>query len=449
MDIILFPKTMKHSAKWLILRTAVASLITAVLAISATVIVIATAAMAISKVATTGTGCETYSGSAADAYYQRLIINAPAFANPPVVDFSHDDNQRAIMQLRYRMFTIAECNMDIRSYYGPWAIEDFKNIGDIRPIGPTMLINPGDVYNATIVNLLPSNATDLPDKTEDLRMFSQNNNGEKPAHEIFGGHGGKSTRSGYVPPETTMPEPNIPHDFNVTNLHTHGWHVSPADNSDNVLIAIPPKSEQDKFNLDHIYHQTIYLPSDHIAGTFWYHPHKHGSTTIQVGSGMAGALKVVDGSKGLGAIPAIAKAEDHLFVFQQVGYDSNGLIEDYSNLQEGPFDALNRPTLVNGQVYPKLQVKVNEVQRWRFVHAGITTGISPAIVKADSDCSTVTDFSAKTETQPESTIQTGVDPLLWTVYRFSGHEMFQQPFCIKSYTQGESTLLSAVISNSR
>ena len=42
----------------------------------------------------------------------------------------------------------------------------------------------------------------------------------------------------------------------------------------------------------------------------------------------------------------------------------------------------------------------------------------------------------------------GVDPLSWTVYRFSDHEMFQQAFCIKSYTQGESSSLGVVISTS-
>ena len=43
-------------------------------------------------------------------------------------------------------------------------------------------------------------------------------------------------------------------------------------------------------------------------------------------------------------------------------------------------------------------------------------------------------------------VEPGVDPLPWTVYRLCDHEMFHQAFCIKSYTQGENTLLGAVIS---
>ena len=36
---------------------------------------------------------------------------------------------------------------------------------------------------------------------------------------------------------------NCPHGFNVTNLHTHGLHVSPSGNSDNVLIEFEPGSD--------------------------------------------------------------------------------------------------------------------------------------------------------------------------------------------------------------
>ena len=43
----------------------------------------------------------------------------------------------------------------------------------------------------------------------------------------------------------------------------------------------------------------------------------------------------------------------------------------------------------------------------------------------------------------------GVAQVRWTVYRLCDHEMFQQPFCIKSYIQGENSTLVAVISSSR
>jgi FtsP/CotA-like multicopper oxidase with cupredoxin domain len=71
--------------------------------------------------------------------------------------------------------------------------------------------------------------------------------------------------------------------FNTTNLHTHGLHVSPVGNSDNVLLALGP---QTRFSYE------INSPSDHPAGTFWYHAHMHGATALQVASGTAGVLIV-------------------------------------------------------------------------------------------------------------------------------------------------------------
>jgi FtsP/CotA-like multicopper oxidase with cupredoxin domain len=88
--------------------------------------------------------------------------------------------------------------------------------------------------------------------------------------------------------ETDCPAPDarmhgIPSCLSTTNLHFHGLHVSPTGNSDNVLLQIAPGE-----NFDY----EINIPSDHPAGTFWYHSHRHGSTAAQVSSGMAGALIV-------------------------------------------------------------------------------------------------------------------------------------------------------------
>ena len=82
-------------------------------------------------------------------------------------------------------------------------------------------------------------------------------------------------------PDCKPPNINTPHCFNSTNLHSHGLWVSPSGNSDNVLITIRPGvSFEYEYN----------IPATHPAGTFWYHPHQHGSTALQVSSGMAGAL---------------------------------------------------------------------------------------------------------------------------------------------------------------
>jgi len=122
-------------------------------------------------------------------------------------------------------------------------------------------------------------------------------------------------------PGCTPRDINIPHCFNSTNLHSHGLWVSPSGNSDNVLITIRPKV---KFEYEYN------IPATHPAGTFWYHPHLHGSTALQVASGMAGAL-IIHGDRAPtptrnGDIDTLLRDEtgasykQRVVLFQQVQY---------------------------------------------------------------------------------------------------------------------------------
>src|SRR5262249_49374250 len=112
-----------------------------------------------------------------------------------------------------------------------------------------------------------------------------------PTIEIFPGETVRITLHNKLPDEpncdATSHDVNIPHCFNTTNLHSHGLWVSPVGNSDNVLLSINP-------SVDFQYEYNV--PPDHPAGTFWYHPHRHGSTALQVASGMAGVL-IVKGTR--------------------------------------------------------------------------------------------------------------------------------------------------------
>ena len=71
------------------------------------------------------------------------------------------------------------------------------------------------------------------------------------------------------------------HRPNTTNIHTHGLHVSPLE--DNIELAILPGESRT---------YTYHIPSNHMGGTHWYHPHYHGSATAAACA--AGALIVED-----------------------------------------------------------------------------------------------------------------------------------------------------------
>lgn len=176
---------------------------------------------------------------------------------------------------------------------------------------------------------------------------------------------------------------NIPGGFNITNLHTHGLHVSPEGSADNIFKEIGPGETAD-FCFD--------IPANHPAGTFWYHPHRHGSTAVQVASGMAGAL-IVDG--GMDETPEIKEAmrsgREKILVFQQITYrigpnqpgevtagDVYRPLAQRTEALPGGLLRVVNPT-INGLLFPDMIMAPGEIQRWRCIHAGTNSGLNLAI----------------------------------------------------------------------
>ncbi|HYE48883.1 MAG TPA: multicopper oxidase domain-containing protein [Azospirillaceae bacterium] len=188
-----------------------------------------------------------------------------------------------------------------------------------------------------------------------------------------------------------------PHGFDVLNVHTHGLHVSPNGHSDNVLLSLYPKASP-KDVLDHCAHHmggkalcgkerfdyTIEIPKDHPAGTYWYHPHKHGAVALHLGSGLAGALIVEDREKGIDSLPAVQAAAEKIMLLQEILYAVPAAPSDSAEVtcasayfpaacQFGgakppkPVTA-NAKLSVNGQFNPTVTMQAGEVQLWRVVN---------------------------------------------------------------------------------
>jgi FtsP/CotA-like multicopper oxidase with cupredoxin domain len=164
-----------------------------------------------------------------------------------------------------------------------------------------------------------------------------------------------------LPDEVPNGVPTCHHGPHLTNLHTHGLHVSPEE-GDNVFLEI---GEGGKHGSERDLIYTI--PDGHYPGTFWYHPHKHGSVAFQVGNGMAGAL-IIEGD--IDEVPEIRAAKERLFVFQQIPFNTNTpqTVECQDILI---WDPTRHFTTINGQVKPVITMQPGEVQRWRFIHAGV------------------------------------------------------------------------------
>ena len=179
--------------------------------------------------------------------------------------------------------------------------------------GPTLRLKPGDVLRIKLINDLP------PDRD----------------------------------PETTSH--SLPHQFNTTNFHSHGLHVSPDGIADNVMRMMPPGKSYDV---------EIAIPADHVPGTNWYHPHMHGSADVQLASGCVGAL-IIDGD--FADVPEIAAARDRTLVITEAVFDAFGTVEDFATLFP---ETAARFLAVNGMREPTITMRPGEVQRWRLLHAG-------------------------------------------------------------------------------
>ncbi len=254
------------------------------------------------------------------------------FRNPPEIR-SRNGRLETVLRVEYtnpRTTSLGGCPVTLRSYNG-------------QLVGPTFRLRPGDVLAPLLDNRLPR---------------------ETPAQ----------VRAQFQQEAGVAFLDMRPYSFNTTNLHTHGLHVSPSGNSDNVLLAIAPQTRQP-------YH--IRLPRDHTRGSYWYHAHAHGSTAIQVGSLMAGALVVEDDPAKIPAALRAANEREKVMVIQTVMYDTSGRNENIQAFFPDPPTGRNpacaqglptctwlgseRSVTINGQIVPVIRMRPGEVQRWRLL----------------------------------------------------------------------------------
>ena len=285
-----------------------------------------------------------------------LIAAMLAGAPPPPVDYRFDIARA--QGVLYNPWTLSDDKVELRSFLGSGA-----KPGDF--VAPTMRVAPGQQLKVLLNNKLEACS-----ETQRAKHLC----------------------------------------YNDTNLHTHGLWVSPSGNSDNVLISIAP-GERFQHSYD--------IPVDHPAGTFWYHPHRHGAGFVQVGSGMAGAL-IVTGNRlptmtSPGDIDILLKDErgrpfpERVMLFQQIQY---GCLND-KGVNEGVRDKDNEPvrpftcspgktgtiegfdndwgwqktgrfTGINGKVQPRLaDAKTGAFERWRLVNAGTGESMRMRIRRLD------------------------------------------------------------------
>jgi len=229
--------------------------------------------------------------------------------------------------------------------------------------GPTLRVRPGDRLAIALINNLsqPGGPPPPPQKVV--------NCGAQAAQPEARG------RAGHMDPGVSL----------LTNIHTHGLQVSPQGNADNPYITLTPGETCD---------YSIPIPGAVVppdpyrppqpAGLFWYHPHRHMSTSKQSWAGLAGAI-IVEGD--LDRIPEVAEAKERLLVLQELWVDDKGHVPagmpvpvaGSSGTQpvvgtEVPFTTnpavpTNIYYTINGVYQPTIPIQPGETQRWRILNA--------------------------------------------------------------------------------
>jgi FtsP/CotA-like multicopper oxidase with cupredoxin domain len=146
-----------------------------------------------------------------------------------------------------------------------------------------------------------------------------------------------------------------------TNLHFHGFHVSPANDSDNIFLEVAPGKTQ---------HYIVNIPKDHPLGTDWYHPHLHGLTYSQVSAGMSGLL-IVEGLQKLLPKP-LQNITTQNFAIRDFPFDP--LFQTTRNMSN-TLTGHERLT-TNGEINPQVNIKSGETQLWRIANIGSENYIS-------------------------------------------------------------------------
>lgn len=156
---------------------------------------------------------------------------------------------------------------------------------------PTLRVKPGDLLILRLKNELTT-----PSQT------GGNLSGAQPSANLAS----MTAQMGMEPMRLSSPCASATMTALSTNLHFHGLTVPPTCHEDDVLrTAVQPGAPPFEYRFR--------IPADEPPGLYWYHPHIHGYTNVQVLGGASGAL-IVEGIER--ANRRLAGLPERLFVIR-------------------------------------------------------------------------------------------------------------------------------------
>src|SRR6185295_14786012 len=137
----------------------------------------------------------------------------------------------------------------------------------------------------------------------------------------------------------------------ATNVHYHGFTVTPGEGGDDPFLSIAPGTS---FDYD------FRIPADHMVGLYWYHPHLHPMVNREIAGGLSGGIVVGD---VLAPFPDLRGITERVMLLKDLKIRHGVIV-----LDPDP----SGPTLrtINGLLRPRIDIQPGELQFWRLANVG-------------------------------------------------------------------------------
>ena len=192
--------------------------------------------------------------------------------------------------------------------------------------------------------------------------------------------------AGSLPPT----KENLENQSQYTNIHYHGFNVSPLLGSDDVLVEVPsnktpPSDNHGGYYPDDLppknifapiteYKMTVKIPYVHQSGLFWYHSHAHSLSDNQVRGGLSGGI-IIKGMDDyynlLNPTTGLQVATGKLTLDNEPeNFSVNQKVMMFKDFNDVLGTSGKSCFTLNGQINPKITIKPGEVQLWRIANSG-------------------------------------------------------------------------------
>jgi FtsP/CotA-like multicopper oxidase with cupredoxin domain len=235
---------------------------------------------------------------------------------------------------------VLEVTLNFKSAFDEQGLARYCYVTDTGFESPTLRVNPGDKLIIHFRNGLSKEA--VPSANDSMAGMKMNPNAADNT--------GSNPCNGVMNP-------------NATNIHFHGTNTAPVCGQDNVTTVLVQPGQSFEYS--------VQIPLNEPPGLYWYHPHPHGYSEMQVQGGASGAL-IVEGLQEVDT--SLLGLQERVLVLrdQNVPYDEMF----YPNAPGWDLSINFVPITFPGYTPAIIQTNPSEKELWRVANTSADTIIN-------------------------------------------------------------------------